>query len=164
MKYRKWTESGPNTLRLQIGTEMSCFVRTINQRSHNGRSHIGFSPQTCLIWPTQCFKNWRYPILNNLDFHLLKTQKIWQLSSLPTGSHQLELSRSCFLRDSLISSTHYISHQSSTVILHTPRASLSQFNERAEYMQLPALLLEISWQILGLQITNFCVHACTHTC
>lgn len=109
---------------------MSCFVRAINQRPHNDRSHIEFSPQTCLIWPTLCFKNWRYPILSNLGFHRLKTQKIGQLSSLPTGSHQLELSRSCLLRESFICSTQDISHQSSTVILSTPHTSLSESNER----------------------------------
>lgn len=109
---------------------MSCFVRTINQRSQNGRPQTECSPQTCLVWPTQCFKNRRFPILKNLDFHPLKTQKIWQLSSLPTGSHQLRLSRSSFLRESLISSTHRTSHQPSTAVLHPPHASLSPSNEK----------------------------------
>lgn len=109
---------------------MSCFVRTINQRSQNGRPQTEYSPQTYLIWPTQCFKNRSFPILKNLDFHLLKTQKIWRLSSLPTGNHQLELSRSCLLRESLISSIHHISHQSSTSVLHTRHVLLSQSNEK----------------------------------
>lgn len=54
-----WKEQA---LRLQIGTEMSCFGKTINQRSQNGRPQTEFSPQSCFVWLTQRFKNRRFPV------------------------------------------------------------------------------------------------------
>lgn len=119
-----WKEQA---LRWQIGTEMSCFGKTINQRSQNGRGHrLNSAHNRVLFGSHSVLKIGDFPLKKkNLGFHLLKTQKVWQPFSLPTGNHQLGRSRHRLPGESLISPFGYFAHQSPTIILHTLHVSLS---------------------------------------